>query len=130
MGHILSKQQILEAQDIKIEEVEVPEWGGSVYVKVMNATQRDEFETFVYNRQDQGDLRGMRLLLCKVCLCDAEGNQLFESAEDVKALGSKSGGALMVIFQAAMKLNAMRKEDIGGIEENLEPDPSDGSTSG
>lgn len=129
MGNILSKQQILDAKDIKVEEVEVPEWGGSVYIKVMNATQRDEFETFVYKRQDQGDLRGMRVLLCKLCICDAEGKQMFESTDDVKALTDKSGSALMVVFQAAQKLNALRKEDIGGIEENLKPDPSEDSTS-
>ncbi len=130
MGNILSKQQILEAQDIKIEEVEVPEWGGSVFIKVMNATQRDEFETFVYKRQDQKDLSGMRVLLCKLCLCDEQGKRMFESVNDVKALTDKSGSALMVVFQAAQKLNALSPDDVGEMEENSEPDPSDGSTSG
>ena len=129
MGNILSKQQVLDAHDIKIEEVEVPEWGGSVYIKVMNATQRDEFETFVYKRQDQRDLRGMRVLLCKLCICDAEGNRMFESAEDVKALTDKSGSALMVVFQAAQKLNALSPDDVGEMEENSKPDPSEDSTS-
>ena len=129
MGNILSKQQILDAKDIKIEKVEVPEWGGSVYIKVMNATQRDEFETFVYKRQDQKDLRGMRVLLCKLCLCDAEGKQMFESDKDMKALADKSGSALMVVFQAAQKLNALSPDDVGELEGNLKPDPSDGSTS-
>lgn len=130
MGNILSKQQILDAKDIKIEKVEVPEWGGSVYIKVMNATQRDEFETFVYKRQDQKDLGGMRVLLCKLCICDAEGKQMFESTDDVKALTDKSGSALMVVFQAAQKLNALRPDDVGGMEKNSKPDPSDDSTSG
>lgn len=129
MGNILSKQQILEAKDIKVEEVEVPEWGGSVFIKVMNATQRDEFETFVYNRQDQKDLRGMRVLLCKLCICDAEGKQMFTSDSDEKALTNKAGSALMIVFQAAQKLNALRPDDVGGIEENSKPDPSEDSTS-
>ncbi len=129
MGNILSKQQILDAHDIKIEKVEVHEWVGSIYIKVMNAIQRDKFETFVYNRKDQKDLRGMRVLLCQLCICDAEGNQLFESDDDVKALEKKSGSALMVVFQAAQKLNALQPDDVGGMEENSVPDPSEDSTS-
>ena len=130
MGNILTKQQILEASDIKIEEVAVPEWGGSVHIKVMNATQRDEFETFVYNRQDQKDLSGMRVLLCKLCICDTEGKRMFQSDNDVKALTNKSGSALMVVFQAAQKLNALSPDDVGGLEGNSGPDPSEDSTSG
>ncbi len=129
MGDILTKQQILDAHDIKIERVENSYWGGDHFVKVMNGPERDEFDTFIYNRDDEKDLRGMRVLLCKLCICDEEGVRMFVSDEDVKALTNKSGAGLMVAFQAAQKLNALTKEDIGGMEENSEPGQSDASSS-
>ncbi len=42
---MLTKDDILEINDIKIENVSVPEWGGEICVKSMTSIQRDKFET-------------------------------------------------------------------------------------
>ena len=40
----LTKDQILEANDLQSESVTVPEWGGDVLVRTMTGADRDAFE--------------------------------------------------------------------------------------
>ena len=40
----LSRDTILQREDIKTEDVEVPEWGGTVRVRGMSGVERDAFE--------------------------------------------------------------------------------------
>ena len=56
MGALLTKEQMLAADDIKSERVEVPEWGGDVMVRGLTGTQRDAWEASmsVRRRQDDG----------------------------------------------------------------------------
>ena len=44
---VLSRDEILAADDIQIELLEVPEWGGSIFVKGMTGAERDRFEAGV-----------------------------------------------------------------------------------
>ncbi|MFE3382837.1 hypothetical protein [Streptomyces anulatus] len=54
MTNYLSAEQILDADDLAIEDVPVPEWGGTVRVKGMSGTERDRFEAgFVGNDMKQ-----------------------------------------------------------------------------
>ena len=38
----LTADQILAADDMGLKEVAVPEWGGSVFIRVMTVGERDE----------------------------------------------------------------------------------------
>ena len=40
----LSRDQILEASDLKTQVAEVPVWGGNVIVRTMTGADRDAFE--------------------------------------------------------------------------------------
>ena len=40
---LLSKEAILAAQDLPSEDVEVPEWGGTVRVRGLDGKGRDEY---------------------------------------------------------------------------------------
>ena len=44
---ILTRDQILQANDLVTETVEVPEWGGSVFVKSLTGVERDQFEAAI-----------------------------------------------------------------------------------
>ena len=41
---LLSKDQILSADDIQSQRVPVPEWGGEVMVRGLTGSQRDQWE--------------------------------------------------------------------------------------
>lgn len=46
----LSREDIRQVQDMKQERVEVPEWGGHVYVRSMRGDERDLWEARTYAR--------------------------------------------------------------------------------
>jgi len=114
----LSREQILSASDLKIEEVQVPEWGGSVFVQSLNGKARDKFESTRFKLK--GDKVEMihdntRAVLVSLCACDEAGTLLF-SEGDVAALGAKNAAALDRVFEVAQRLSGLRGKD---VEEKL-----------
>lgn len=110
----LSRDEILGANDIKSIEVEVPEWGGTVLVGMMNGTSRDRFETEMISSKGKVNIRAK---LAAITLVDAEGKPLF-SYDDAEALGQKSAAALDRVFEAACKFNRITGEDVEELEGN------------
>lgn len=104
---ILSRDSILTVEDLPREEVDVPEWGGSVVVRTMTGSERDAFET-VHIKDPTKDIRA-RLAVHTVC--DDQGTLLF-SLNDVDAVGKKSAAALDRIFAVAVRLNGISKQDV------------------
>lgn len=136
---ILSREQILEAQDMEKELVDVPEWGGPVYVRALTGAERDAFEDSMVEMRvvrkgrkretvPQMRYQNLRARLCALTICDEEGNRLFKD-EDVHALGKKSAAALDRVFEVAQRLSGLREEDVEELAGNFENDQSDGSTS-
>jgi hypothetical protein len=105
----LSKAAILAAQDKKMIDVEVPEWNGSVKIRVMTGTERDRFEAEFVNGNKSVEM--VRAKLVAKCLCDEEGNRLFTEAE-IPALGEKSAAVLDKLFTICMKHNRFTKDDV------------------
>lgn len=119
----LSKDDILKADDVRTEEVEVPEWGGSVLVRGMTGEERDEFEaSMLVRRGDQmiPDTWNTRAKLIARCVIDDDGTPLF-TRQDVDALGKKSGAALDRVFDVASRLSGLRPEDAKEAAENFGP---------
>ena len=49
MSKYLCRETILNANDIKTEEVNVPEWGGVVLVKSLTGSEKDKYEQSIYS---------------------------------------------------------------------------------
>lgn len=123
----LTKEQILGIQDIKFEEVDIPEWGGKIRVKVMNGTERSIFDSTAFPKQDNGtDQASLRGLLVALTVVDAEGKKLFTPAE-AALLNEKSAVALDAICEVAMQLNKLLPEALEKTRKNLPETPSAGS---
>ena len=112
----LGKDGILGAQDVRVESEEVPEWGGTVYVRSISAEDRDAFEASV-NDGKKSNLANLRARLLVRCLCDENGERLF-TYSDAAALGKKSGAVLNRLFDRARKLNGMTDSDVQELEGN------------
>lgn len=128
---ILTKAQILAADDIKTEPVPVPEWGGDVLVRGLSGAQRDDYEQSVMvgrGANKEVNLRNARAKLVVRSVVDADGELLF-SEQDVAALGKKSAAALQRVFEVATRLSGLSKEDLDELTENFDDGQSDGSTS-
>ncbi|GAA3301298.1 hypothetical protein [Streptomyces cinereospinus] len=118
----LSAEQILGADDLTYEDVEVPEWGGTVRVREMPGTERDKFESQFVGKDGASvraeGLEGFRARLAAACIVDADGRQMFRSAAEVKRLGDKSSKALQRVCDAAMRLSKISDEDVKELAGN------------
>jgi len=107
----LNKEQILKANDLKIIEVEVPEWGGIVRLKEFTGGAREEY-IFTLQAQSKNaksgdiDIRGLTSKLLSLCIVDDDGKPTF-TASDIEALNSKSATVLNRLFEEALKLNGL-----------------------
>lgn len=111
----LSKEAILSADDKKMVEYDVPEWGGNVKLRVMTGTERDRFESEFVNGNKSVDM--VRAKLVAKCLCDDKGQRLFSEGE-IPQLGEKSAAVLDRLFAECMKLNRFSKEDVDDLAGN------------
>lgn len=124
---LLTRDDILAAQDLTYEVVDVPEWGGAVRVQSLTGSARDTLEArFTDSRgtMDPAKAGDFRAAYVALCLVDEDGLFLF-SEKDIKALGQKSSRALQRVFDVAARLSAVRSEDLDGIVSDLKADPSD-----
>lgn len=113
---MLSRDQILQAADNGATAVDVPEWGGSVYVRIMSGRERDAFEAQMIASKDRS-MENFRAKMAAVCVCDDQGKRIF-SDQDVEALGAKSSTALQRIFDAALRINRMAPGDVEELRKN------------
>jgi len=121
----LSKAAILAAKDTKLSDpVEVPEWGGEVYIKTLSGTERDVFEE-AYAKDKMKQFRSRFLVLT---LSDEKGGRLFEDS-DIEELGKKSSVVINRLFEVAWKHNALSNEAVDDLGEGSPEGQSDGSTS-
>lgn len=115
---LLTKDQILGAEDRSFVEFEVAEWGGSVLLAAMSAAERDAFEAGMLDNKGKSDknrLRNFRARFIASCIVDKDGNRLFSDA-DIKALGDKSAAAISRVFDKCRELNGMSEEAAAEIE--------------
>lgn len=133
----LSKSQVLSPTPPNMQRVDVPEWGDEstpieqryVFVRVLSGEELDWYEASLYVQNGTkfvADRTNGRAKLCALCMCDDQGNDLFETNE-IPALGKVSNLALDRVFRAAKKLNRLGVE---GVEAEVKNSDSDRASSG
>ena len=109
----LSRDDILKAEDNVPEEVEVPEWGGSVLVRGMTGKERDAFEVSLLQPGRQGrrevNTANVRAKMVTRCVVDDDGNRLFTDA-DAAELGERNAAAMLRVFAVAARLSGWGAE--------------------
>jgi len=111
---ILTADSILSADDLPKELVEVPEWGGEVYVRCLTAGERDDWEASVVSLEKNGktktDMKNLRAKLVARTVCDKSGKRVFNDSQ-IEALSNKSAAALDRIYTVAARLSKITKGD-------------------
>lgn len=120
----LTRDEILAVEDIQTEKVDVPEWGGHVFVRGLTGTQRDAYQQSIVTtrgRDTQVNFRNAtsKLVVLSVVHSEVSGRRLFTDA-DVKLLARKSAAALQRVFNVATRLSGLEREDIEEMAENLD----------
>jgi len=128
---ILTREQILSADDLKREEVYVPNWGGSVFVRSLTGIDRDWLEEQSVKRNGdkfEANFNNVRARLVSLAAVDEFGKRLFTEA-DIEALGAKSAAALDLVFTVASRLNGLSAKDVDELAKNSNGDLAAGSAS-
>lgn len=124
----LSRDAILGAVDIQTKEVDVPEWGGTVFIKGMTGAERDAFEA-TNQRNGEQNLTNVRARFLVRCIVNEEGTRIFAD-QDAAGLGKKSSAAISRLWDAAAELNGTSDEEQAAMEGNSETTPTeDGAAS-
>jgi hypothetical protein len=117
---LLSKEEILRADDLNSEIVAVPEWGGDVRVRIMTGTERDAFEASIFDakgKDSKVNLKNLRAKLIVLTVISATGEKLFIES-DIETLGGKSAKALDRVFAVAQKINGIGKQEVEELTKN------------
>ncbi|MFZ1396706.1 MAG: hypothetical protein WAS33_07410 [Candidatus Promineifilaceae bacterium] len=124
---LLNFDDILAKQDKEFEDVEVPEWGGTVRIAAMSGTDRDRWELSMMQADDKSE-HGFRMnfdaysrvRLVALCLVDDDFQRVFVTDKQVEALGQKSGAVMDRLYGIAQRVNGITDEDIDDLEKNSE----------
>lgn len=115
---VLTKNEILQVNDLQeLKELEVEEWGGSIFIGKMNLIDKFRYEER-FKLDDNGTPVAMDphdpntvLEYLVLTIKDANGSPMFDLS-DMKALASKSAGVLMKIFKECTEFNNVDVEDV------------------
>ena len=123
----LSADWILENTGLAAPtRVNIPEWGGAVYVREMSGVERDAFELASMVGEGKGthfSRENIRARLAVACVCNERGELLFGPAQAAQ-LGQKSARALNRIWEVAAPLNGLTDADVEALAGNSDADRS------
>lgn len=115
----LNKEDIVKAKDSELTEVEVPEWGGSVYIGNMDLGDLIDFYDNIDTTaaKKTNTVENVLDILLKI-LKDENGVRLFQNKER-EALGNKSSEVLLRIFNTCVKVLPMLNRSKEDTKKNL-----------
>lgn len=128
---LLGRDEILAAVDLQQEDVPVPEWGGTVRIRGLSGSERDQYEAWIISGKGKNrdvNLRQSRAKLVMMCAVDVDGRRLFDEA-DIIRLGAKSALAMQRVFDKAAALSGLDEDALEKIQDDLGNAPSDDSGS-
>lgn len=100
---LLTRDQILSANDLQTRDVQVPEWGGDVRLRQLSALQVTRWRDL-----PESDTKYVALLVSSIV--DETGATIF-TAEDVDALAQKNIRTVELLMRAAFELNKLGGDD-------------------
>ena len=97
---ILSRQAILECNDLPRKRLNIPEWGGDVFIRVITV---EELSTMI-DVHNHKTAHNENASLVAIALCDEQGQRLF-SDEDIALLSHKNALVMGRICKEILELN-------------------------
>jgi hypothetical protein len=123
---LLSREDILNANDRRTDVEDVPEWGGQIKLRALSGVERDHYLATLYTMKSNGkggmeiasvSAEGSQARLVAMSAIDETGERLFSEA-DVVALGEKDGAVLSRVATKASELSRLATT-IEGVKADL-----------
>lgn len=102
---MLTRQEILDLDDLGSELVEVPQWGGAVRVRGMTLAEQDRFELAM--REDKALVRARVLTWC---VLDAETRRPLFAEADAPTLARHSAAVFLRLWTVIARLSGLVDE--------------------
>ena len=118
MGKYLSAESILNADDFRYEDVDCPEWGGTVRVRSLSGGQR----SIITQKVQDKELEELEELLVVMGCVDENGERIFTN-KDIEKLKKKANTPIARISRKIMGLSG-----IGNAVEAVEDAKKNSST--
>lgn len=122
------REQILNADDIESELVEVPAWGVTIEVRSMDGRSRTRLLKSAANNDGVIDMERMYPEMVILCSFDPETGERIFTEEDIDALLSKAAGPLELVATTAMRVSGMTGEAVDVAGKDSPSIPSDDSS--
>ena len=128
---LLTRNQILEAKDIKTKDIEVPEWGGTIRIKQLSAKEYNDITMNMVNIRkmaakqlsskknsdenledaiNEMAIKNQKILLIIKSIVDENMKPLFTEA-DMELLYQKNTNVIDKIIAEIEEFNAVSSED-------------------
>lgn len=121
----LTRGEIFKPVQFRRERVNVPQWGGHVYVRQISAKDFEEWQDWIA-KQETAKAQGKaynpqshRAALIVQCVCDENGRPIFEAEQaDIAALGGHLNGTIDLLYEACKRLNLVEATALEDAEKN------------
>lgn len=103
---------------LKKQVLNIPEWGGDIYIREPSGLERSEFELLTKSINESDDLFKTIRGRCAVkCIVDEDGKRFF-SDEQIDIVNSLSANALDRVLDAYREIALMVDDDIEKAAKN------------
>jgi hypothetical protein len=117
----LTREQILASRkDRKPTRIDVPEWGGEVYIRVLSA--QDQMQMSEGTKPQD-----MPITVILHCLVDENGERILQD-DDFDALAQEDFPVIMRVFSQAARLNGLSTKELDEAIDRFEPAPDESSS--
>lgn len=112
--YLTTASSILQAEDFVFDEVDCPEWGGTVRIRSLSGAQRVQLKKAIDAGRDDIDET-----LCVMSIVDEDGNRVLHR-DQIGELSKKNTAVITRIAMKVLEISGMRDRDkaIGDAEKN------------
>ena len=120
-NYLNTAASILQAEDFVYDEVDCPEWGGTVRIRSLSGAQRVVLKKAIDAERDDVDET-----LCVMAIVDEDGNRVLKR-EQIAELSKKNTAVITRIAIRVLEISGMRnrKKAIEDAEKNSGETESD-----
>ncbi len=115
------RDQIIAANDIKTELVEIPEWNVTILVKSMTGAERGQMLKAVTTKDGQVDIGKAVSDVLIFTAHDPETEERIFTLADRDLLNEKSGSAIQRAAEVGMRLSGLMPESIDEAGKDSSP---------
>lgn len=108
----LTRAQILAADDLKTETLDVEDWGGPVCIRALSVAELSGWYAGLNNEKTVSGFGVMLIRLVALSIVNENGERIF-AENDVAELHTKSAKALTQVCGGVMKLNGIEMKTSG-----------------